>query len=242
MLSIYPKIRNLSFIVLALLIGAFAIGGFIRRASADIVSQGVPYAITAETLAPFAYSQSLAYCQTKEPEGEDPMVQQIAVNYYVKKYKVTRKEARKRIEMQDKASGIEDKIADLLGDKFAGIWYDAARGGRLQIGMVASAKGKTADLRSIAKDFDVSTSVDVVNVRYSITDLEQMRERISREIQDMILAGHVRIGYNTKANKVRLTVAAGLKAGDQARLRKIGGHARRIFSPIKVKVVTGTAQ
>ncbi len=108
-----------------------------------------------------------------------------------------------------------------MGKDFAGIWYDAGRRGRVQIGLVRSAKDKASDIKRIVKEFDVSKVTDVVNVRYSIADLEEIRDKISKENQDLLRAGRFRIGYNTKANGVRLTVAAGLNNTEKARLKKI---------------------
>ncbi len=221
MLSSFLTNRGLLLTFLALLAGVLAVGGLIDSANAESTGMQDTLEITAESLAPFAHSQEFARSQDKETVGEDPMVQQMAVDYYTKKYKVTRKEARARIEIQDKASGIEDKISDVLGDNFAGVWYDAGRRGRLQIGLVRSAKGKLSDVRRIVKDYDVSKDTDMAYVRYSISDLEKIRDQISKENQDLILGGRIRIGYNTKANGVRITVADGLNRTEQARLKKI---------------------
>lgn len=217
MLSSFLKHRDLLLIFLTLMIGVPAVSGLINETNADSNSPpDFPSLMTTEGSASSIQSE-----QSEETVGEDPIVQEMAVDYYVKKYKVARKAARKRIEIQDKASGIEDKIADLLGKDFAGIWYDARRGGRLQIGLVRSAKDKVSDTKRIVKEFDVSKVTDVVNVRYSVADLEEIRDKISKENQDLLRAGRFKIGYNTKANGVRLTVAAGLNNPEKARLRKI---------------------
>ena len=206
--------RDLVLIVLTVLFGSVTIGGLIAGANAD--SLGASDAPLLKT-APL----SLPDDQSKETDGEDPLVQEMAIKYYTKKYKVKPDVARKRIEIQDKASGIEDKIADLLGDDFAGIWYDARREGRVQIGLVRGARGKLPDVRRLVKEFDVATVADVVNVRYSIAELEKKKDRVARDLSDMISAGHARVGYNTKSNGVRVTVISALDRGERLRIRRL---------------------
>ena len=64
--------------------------------------------------------------------SEDADVQRIASTYYAKKYRVDLREAERRLTIQDRAAGIEDDIAKVLGDQYAGIWCREPVRGRVE--------------------------------------------------------------------------------------------------------------
>ena len=66
-----------------------------------------------------------AYAQDVSPE-ESPGLQQLAVAYYVNKYRVEPEEALRRITLQDRAAGIEDDLVRLLDNHYAGTTIVAA--------------------------------------------------------------------------------------------------------------------
>ena len=55
---------------------------------------------------------------------ESPVVQEKAIERYAGKYGVSLEESRARLLLQDRAEGIGDRLVALLGDQFAGLWYD----------------------------------------------------------------------------------------------------------------------
>jgi hypothetical protein len=107
---------------------------------------------------PFANGQEIT-------ASEDVLVQQIASAYYAKKHRVDLKEAERRLTIQDRAAGIEDDIARVLGDQYAGIWYDEADGGKLKIGITPAAGRRAEDVRRIAERRGVIADTDLVTVR-----------------------------------------------------------------------------
>ena len=44
-------------------------------------------------------------------QAEQPVLDQLATDYYANKYRVASDEARRRLRIQERASGIEDRIA-----------------------------------------------------------------------------------------------------------------------------------
>ena len=118
---------------------------------------------------------------------EDPLLQQIASAYYAKKHGVDLKEAERRLTIQDRAAGIEDEITKVLGDQYAGVWYDDADNGKLKIGVTAAAERRAEDLRRIAERRGVIADTDFVTVRYTQAELEQ--DEIRKRIEDLVDAG-----------------------------------------------------
>ncbi len=177
---------------------------------------------------PFANGQEKA-------ASEDADVQRTAATYYAKKYRVDLREAERRLAIQDRAAGIEDDIAKILGDQYAGIWYDEADAGELKIGMTAAAEKRADEVRRIAERYGVAADMDLVTVRFTQAELEEKQGRIRNSIADIIDAGRARTSYNTKSNTVVVTALATLPPPEEARvndLAKISGvTVRRVAVP-----------
>ncbi len=179
-----------------------------------------------------------SYAQDQSPSGtaasEDAIVQQNTSAYYAKKYGVDVREAERRLAVQDRAAGIDDDIAKVLGDQFAGVWYDHADRGKLKIGMTAVAMKHADEVRRIATRHGVAADMDLVKVSFNVAELEQKQNLIRKSIEDMVEVGHARTSYNTKENKVVVTLAQ-LTPGEEARVKdlaKIAGVTiRRVNQP-----------
>jgi hypothetical protein len=178
---------------------------------------------------PFANGQEKA-------TGEDPLVQQVASTYYANKYHVDLNEAERRISIQDRAAGIEEDIASVLGDQFAGIWYDEDDGGKLKIGMTPAVENRADDVRRVAERYDVSADTDLVTVRFTQAELEQKQDDVRKRIADIVDAGHARTSYNTKLNMVVVTAVAKLPPPEEARVndltKGLGITVRRVDVPM----------
>ena len=119
-------------------------------------------------------------------------------------------EAERRSSIQDRAAGIEDDVASVLGDQYAGIWYDEAEAGQLKVGVTPSA-GKFADgMRQLAERYGVVADMDLVTVRFTHAELEQKQNDVRKRIADIVDAGRARTSYNTKLNMVLVTALAKL--------------------------------
>jgi hypothetical protein len=149
--------------------------------------------------------------------SEDADVQRIASAYYAKKYGVDLREAERRLAIQDRAAGIEDDIAKVLGDQYAGVWYDDADAGKLKIGMTQAAGRHADDVRKITDRYGIAAATDLVAVRFTEAELEAIQSRVRESIEDMIDAGRARTSYDTKSNKVVVTALATLPRLEEAR-------------------------
>src|SRR5262249_9437698 len=130
-------------------------------------------------------------------------------------------EAQRRVAIQDRAAGIEDDIAKVLGDQYSGLWYDHTDGGKLKIGMTRAAMKRAGEVRRIAKSYGVLADTDFVRVRFTQAELEQKQDLIRKMIKDMVDAGQSRTSYDTKANKVVVTALAKLPPREDARLKTL---------------------
>ena len=167
--------------------------------------------------------------------SEDADVQRIASAYYAKKYSVDLREAERRLTIQDRGAGIEDDIVKVLGDQYAGVWYDEADAGKLKIGMTQAA-GKHADeVRQITDRYGIAAATDLVAVRFTEAELEAIQSCVRKSIEDMIEAGRARTSYNTKSNTVVVTALATLPRLEEARVKGLaeisGVIVRRVDVP-----------
>ena len=183
-------------------------------------------------MAPRSYAQDQSRFQTAV--SEDAIVQQNASTYYAKKYGVDLKEAGRRIAIQDRAAGIDDDIANVLRDQFAGVWYDHTDAGKLKIGMTAAAMKHADEVRQIANRYGLTADMDLVPVAFTLAELEQKQDLIRKSLNHMVNAAHARTSYSTKENKVVLTLAQ-LTPSEEARVRDLakieGVFVRRVDKP-----------
>jgi hypothetical protein len=174
-----------------------------------------------------------AMAQTSDEE--DPGLHQLAVEYYVAKYRVGRDEADSRLRLQDRAAGIDDRLTELLGDQFADIWFDHSDSGRLKIGMTRAAGKYTADVLRVVNEFDVGKSTDLVPVAWSTAELGRIQDSVRDSLTDMIRAGHARTGRDPKLNRVIVTAIQNLSTPEEGRIAKLastdGVAVRRVDEP-----------
>jgi streptogrisin C len=154
-------------------------------------------------------------------EAEDPDVDAIAVAYYTRKHRVSEDEARRRLAIQDRATGLEDDLSRVLAGEYAGIWYDHDDGGRLKVGLTGAGARNREEVLSLLGGYGVSADSDLVAVAFSEAGLERIRDDVDARIMDMIESGHARTGYNTKENVVRVTALVRLPADEERRLDSI---------------------
>jgi hypothetical protein len=184
-------------------------------------------------VAPLSYGQNEPRPETAT--REDAIVQQNASSYYARKYRVDLNEAERRLTIQDRAAGIEDDIARLLGNEFSGIWYDHADGGKLKIGMTRAAMRRADEVRRIARSYGVAADMDLVMVRFTLAELERKQDLVRKRIEDVVDAGHARTSYNTRENKVVVLAIAKLPPREEARVKALtripGVAVRRVDQP-----------
>lgn len=166
---------------------------------------------------------------------ESPSVQQKAIERYAGKYRLSLEESRDRLLLQDRAEGIDDRLVALLGDQFAGLWFDHSDRGRLKIGMARGAITRQGEVLGLVREFGVQDGTDLVPVTYTSAELDRKQDTLRDSLRDMILAGHARTGQNPKWNKVVVTAITVLPASEELRILEAstipGVRVKRVDEP-----------
>lgn len=168
---------------------------------------------------------ALAIASGRAVAQEDTGLQQLAAQHYAQTHHVDLREALRRLAIQDRAAGIDDELSLLLGDQYAGIWYDADDAGRLKIGIAPGAEVQSEAVRRLVDAYGLGDEADLVAVHYTEAQLQDMQDAVRGKLDDMIRAGHASTSYNTKSNAVIVTVPARLPADEAARLMDLSGSA-----------------
>jgi streptogrisin C len=107
-------------------------------------------------------------------DATDPAVTTLAADRHI-----SIQEARRRIGWQEPAMQLGEDLRQALGDRYGGLWFDEAGGGRVKVGLVGSDPGEAAAL--IARR-QLTAVTDLVAVQHSYADLEQAHAWLSRAI------------------------------------------------------------
>jgi hypothetical protein len=74
---------------------------------------------------------------------------------------------------------LSEELRQALGDRFGGLWFDEAGGGRVKVGLVGSAGGEAAALIAARR---LTAVTDLVPVRHSYAELEQAHAWLSEAV------------------------------------------------------------
>jgi streptogrisin C len=88
-------------------------------------------------------------------------------------------EAQRRIGWQEPAMQLGEELRRALGDRFGGLWFDEAGGGRVKVGLVGGDPREAAALIARRK---LTAVTDLVAVQHSYADLEQAHAWLSEAI------------------------------------------------------------
>ncbi len=154
-------------------------------------------------------------------EDEEAGLQDLAVSAYSARHRVGADEARRRLAIQDRAAGLEDELATLLGDQWAGMWYDAADGGRLKIGTTDAARAQANEMTRLVLQHGVASDADFVPVRFTEAELTATQDRLRAALGRLVESGHAKTGYNPALNGVVLTALDGLPESEEALVRRL---------------------
>lgn len=172
-------------------------------------------------------------------EPEDPMLQRTAVAQYVRKHRVEPAEAQYRIELQDRAGGIDDDLVALLKSNYAGIWFDAADRGRLKIGMTQEAAAQSTEVRLILERYGLDHEADLVDAQYSEATLLSAQAAVGSSLRAMIEGGRAKTGLDFRVNRAIVIALARLSAEEEALIARVGGSPAVQLRRIDVPSLTG---
>jgi hypothetical protein len=159
-----------------------------------------------------------AYAGSLAPDTEDPAVQAAAAQYYAQRYDVSLDVADQRLQIQDDAGLVLGDAIHALGSSFAGSWFDATDGGRLKIGVAASAatpSGAAIDqAKQILATKGVDQYTDFVPEASSLNDLLASQHLLDQKLLVSLPLGSFATSIEPQRDAAVVTVATGL-TGDQ---------------------------
>jgi streptogrisin C len=107
-------------------------------------------------------------------DATDPAVTTLARDRHI-----SIQEARRRIGWQEPAMQLGEELQRALGDRFGGLWFDEAGGGRVKVGLVG---GDSSDATAMIAARKLTAVTDLVTVQHSYAELEQAHAWLSKEI------------------------------------------------------------
>ncbi|MFT3696055.1 MAG: S1 family peptidase [Kofleriaceae bacterium] len=110
-------------------------------------------------------------------------------------------EAAVRMSWQDKLDDLEDQLSDQLGAAYGGLWIDPDHGDRIQVALSDMTASPVA--MSIAQQLGVDAGTDLVQVKRSQAELQQIVDEVAAADADTIA------GVDPTTNKVVLSTATG---------------------------------
>lgn len=172
---------------------------------------------------------------TAAASEESPALQRLAVEHYAEKYRLSLEDAGARVALQDQAAGIEERLAGMLGEQWADMWYDAVDRGRLKIGMTRAASARRNEVAALLRDQGVHGQADLVSVTYTLAELVRTQDTLRSALMDMIMSGHAQTSRNPALNTVVVTALTNLPAGEEKRIQQAastpGVTVRRVNAP-----------
>jgi hypothetical protein len=178
---------------------------------------------------------ALAFVCYQAVAEENADLQLFAADHYAQVHRVDSAEALRRLAIQDQAAGLDDELSNLLGSQYAGIWFDADDGGRVKVGIAPGAAAQAASVQRIVYSHGLTALTDLVNVRYTEGELQDLQASARRSIDDMIDSGHASTAYNTKSNAVVITAPVRLPASEEAQIQSLTRNGwvrvRRVNAP-----------
>jgi streptogrisin C len=107
-------------------------------------------------------------------DASDPAVTTLARDRHI-----SLQEAQRRIGWQEPAMQLGEELRRALGDRFGGLWFDEAGGGRVKVGLVGADRSAAAALIARRR---LTAVTDLVVVQHSYAELEQAHAWLSEAI------------------------------------------------------------
>ena len=154
---------------------------------------------------------------------EDPVLLDLAADYYAGEFGVTYAQALARVEAQEVAHRAEADIIEAAGtDYFGGIWSDPSVDGNLKIGV--SAPGDVEAVEDVLDLYGLATTTDIVTVGSSVDELEQAEEAMVDAVVEESGARPATITANVQTNAVEIEVSDELAPASLSALEELASE------------------
>lgn len=182
--------------------------------------------------------QTVTYCvdasreviSMKSSAPESPAVDDLAIPDYAEHLGVTQAVAKALLEVQRRADDLPEAVTDTSsGPGYAGVWFDEASR-REKLGLKAGTP--TAGAQQAINTLGIAGSTDIVTVSHTQRELENARDALSTQIDDLIVQGKVSTNFETDTNSVGVELASTITAGERSRVNQ----AVASISPVRATV------
>ena len=162
--------------------------------------------------------------------AEDPALREYAAEAYAQQHGVTEQEARRRLDVQDRAAGLPSDLRSILGDAYGGVWFASDDRGRIKVGVAEfdspSTGARVEEAREALAERGVLDNADFVAVRSSMSDLESAQRALGRRLWGLQVAGRIRSGIDPSLNAIDLETSENLSRRDRAQVDSAAADAR----------------
>jgi hypothetical protein len=125
--------------------------------------------------------------------------------------------AREAAEAEIFRTGIPEKLEEALGDEFAGVWFEPSTL-QLHVGVTSPESRRRAE--AVAAATGLSGLVTETPVRFTLAQLGEARERLSRRFGELAGSGRVITALAPDSNSVELDVSSAVPSSQRADLER----------------------
>jgi len=168
--------------------------------------------------------------------SEDPDLQSFAAKSYAERYGVSLEDARLRLEIQDRAAQLSEKLEPKLGSAFGGVWLTGGSRDVIKVGIARSAS-QSAETSAVAQvpiqaaQEGVAEDTSAVGVASSVEELENAQAALDLRLRSLLLANKARTSLDPSASSLTIEVASALTDAERADVQ-----SAIALSPVQLRV------
>ena len=179
--------------------------------------------------------QTVTYCVDGNREvldmihssEESPVLEDILVGGYARSLNVSHDVAREALQTNYRADGLGEEVAaGAAGTGYAGVWFDE---GQRKIAVGLTVGTDATPVHQALSNRGLTTASSIVRVASTVEKLEQERDRILDQLDDLLQAGVLRGEVRGPENDVLLETASSMTADQRTRVNgAIAGAAVKV--------------
>jgi hypothetical protein len=164
---------------------------------------------------------------------EDPTFRAFKAERIAEKLGISVPEALRRVELQDRVSGVVDEIERSLGPDYGGLWFDHGDGGRLKIGIpLGTDESKVRTAEDLLTDVHARADADLIGVARRWAELEEFQAKLNQRLRGLIKAARVTTALDpTRGNAVIVETARSVTSAEES---VVSNAARELNAPVRI--------
>jgi tripartite motif-containing protein 71 len=186
--------------------------GAVRRRGITFICVVTVFSLSAVGAAP---SSATVPAESAPPA---PAPQEVAS--FAKGFVIPAAKAQEEIEIQAEEAQLPQEVSHVLGNHYAGIWFDNARG-EFVVPVPNRASARTAEDDVAAQAGNFRTE----EVESTWSELEDQQRSLMARLRPMLPAGSIESSLDAESNRIEFDVSAALDAPDLSRLERVVGSS-----------------